>query len=493
MNSKLLILLALAGSFTFACTDGSKDGDTDVSDTDTNDTVDTNDTDTVDTNDTDTTDTDVVDTYPDTDPCTISGITCDGNNISLTGTITDSFTMTPDKNWILKGGVFIGDDVHETILAIRPGTSVFGDGATDGFLVIQRSSKLIADGTKDAPILFTSAQLDGSRGPSDWGGLVINGRAPSNSCASPSECNIPGEAATGTYGGQDTHDSSGILRYVRVEFAGTLINTTNELNGIAFQGVGDGTVVDYVQTHQTADDGIEFFGGTVNAKHLVITGAQDDGFDYTDGFSGKVQYVVVQAYNTAADRGIEGDNNKNNNEATPRSNPTLQNFTLIAAQNGGTPLSTAGLLLREGTSGQFNKFAVQGYGASCLDLDKASTFTNAWDAGASALNGSLAVSNSYFYCPAISGAPFPADADDGSQFTVDDFVRTLNDGNVVGTDPKITAAYNETAPNYKPASGSPLLNKPGNDLSDPFIDATSFIGAMGADDWTAGWTTHATN
>lgn len=489
MNSKLLIVLALAGSFLVGCADGSNGDDTDVSDTDTTvDTVDPNDTDTVDPGDTD-----VVDTYPDTDPCTISGISCDGNNVSLTGTITESFTMTPDKNWILKGGVFIGDDVHETILAIRPGTTVYGDGATDGFLVIQRSSKLIADGTKNAPIVFTSAQLDGSRGPSDWGGLVINGRAPSNSCASASECNIPGEAATGTYGGQDPHDSSGILRYVRVEFAGTLINTTNELNGIAFQGVGDGTVVDYVQTHQTADDGIEFFGGTVNAKHLLITGAQDDGFDYTDGFSGKVQFVIVQAFNTAADRGIEGDNNKNNNEATPVSNPTLQNFTLIAAQNGDAPLSTAGLLLREGTIGKFNKFAVQGYGAACLDLDKAATFAHAWDSGASDLNGDLVVSNSYFYCPAISSAPFPADADDGSEFTVDEFIRTLNSGNVVGTDPKISAAYSETAPNYKPASGSPLLNKSGNDLSDPFIVATDFIGGMGADDWTAGWSTHAAN
>ena len=134
---------------------------------------------------------------------------------------------------------------------------------------------------------------------------------------------------TGEYGGTDPEDSSGILRYVRVEFAGIEFSPDNELNGIAFQGVGSGTVVDYVQVHFNQDDGIEFFGGTVNAKHLYCTGIRDDSFDWTDGWTGKGQFWVAQQRGDDADNGFEADNNGDDNEANPRSNPTIYNVTLV--------------------------------------------------------------------------------------------------------------------------------------------------------------------
>ena len=130
-------------------------------------------------------------------------------------------------------------------------------------LVVRRNAQIMAEGTVEEPIIFTSSKEPGSRARGDWGGLIINGNAPINSCSDNTEefCEAFGEGGTGFYGGNDPSDDSGVLKYVRVEFAGTLVSPENELNGIAFQGVGSGTEIDYIQVHMNADDGIEFFGG----------------------------------------------------------------------------------------------------------------------------------------------------------------------------------------------------------------------------------------
>lgn len=150
--------------------------------------------------------------------------------------------------------------------------------------------------------MFTSDQFEGERDRGDWGGLIVNSRAPINTGTT-----AFGEGDTGEYGGTDPEDNSGILCYVRVEFAGIEFSPDNELNGIAFQGVGSGTVVDYVQVHFNQDDGIEFFGGTVNAKHLYCTGIRDDSFDRTDDWVGKGQFWVGQQCGDAADNGFESE------------------------------------------------------------------------------------------------------------------------------------------------------------------------------------------
>ncbi len=260
------------------------------------------------------------------------GVACDGGVCVLSGVITEDLTLTADTDWLLRGGVFIGDDENPTTLTIEAGTTVYGETSTDGMLVIRRSSRIMAEGSADAPIVFTSSKEAGTRARGDWGGLIINGRAPVNSCGGDYEgdyCEAYGEGGTGWYGGADAGDSSGVLRYVRVEFAGTLISPENELNGIAFQGVGSGTEVDYVQVHMNADDGIEFFGGTAQVKHVLVTGVGDDMLDWTDGWQGKAQFVVLQQFADAGDNGIEADNNGDDNEASPRSNPTLSHITII--------------------------------------------------------------------------------------------------------------------------------------------------------------------
>lgn len=213
------------------------------------------------------------------------------------------------------------------MLTIEPGTQIFGETSSKAFLVIRRGSKIQAVGTKAAPIVFTSSKAAGARARGD-GGVVINGRAPINGCdAAP--CVAEGEGGTGLYGGANAADDSGTLRYVRVEFGGFPITEDNELNGIAFQGVGSGTDVDHIQIHMAKDDGIEFFGGTASAKFILTTGVSDDNIDWTDGWTGKLQFAVAQQYEDTGDNGIEADNNGDNNAALPRSSPTLSNLTLI--------------------------------------------------------------------------------------------------------------------------------------------------------------------
>lgn len=384
--------------------------------------------------------------------CAISG--------SDTAPITQDLHLTSDADYLLDGPVFIGDDAAETVLTIDAGVTVYGgDGA---FLLIQRGSKIEAEGTAAAPIVFTSAKEVGSRGPEDWGGLVINGKAPINNADS-GDGSAPGEAGTGRYGGNDAADDSGTLKYVRVEFAGNKVDSENELNGIAFQGVGNGTTVDFIQTHMTSDDGIEFFGGTVEVKHVVVTGSDDDSIDWTGGWQGKAQFVVAEqsaASGPEAERGIEADNLEANNSAAPFSDPTLSNFTLIA-RTGNT---SNGMRLRRGTRGEFHNFVITGFEGFCVNVTETQTEANVDDE-------SLVISNHVHDCASGSAAEGKA-------------VQLCQD-EAVEANPLLNA--------WQPQAGSPALAI-GAGPTDSFFDTVDYAGAFdGTNDWTAGWIETATN
>lgn len=420
----------------------------------------------------------------DTPEPTSENVSCDGGLCILSGVLTEDLTLTADRSWLLRGGVFIGNDVDETILTIEPGTQIFGETSTRGMLVITRSSKIVAAGTADAPIVMTSSKAEGERARGDWGGLIINGRAPVNGCdASP--CESYGEGGTGYYGGDQPEDSSGVLKYVRVEFAGQLVSPDNELNGIAFQGVGSGTEVDYIQVHMGADDGVEFFGGTVNAKHVYLTGMADDNVDWTDGWTGKLQFVAVQQYEDAGDNGIEADNNGEDNAASPRSAPVLSNVTLVGSPESSN--SDIGILLREGTGGNLHNFIVIGFNDVGVDIDHAETFANALNGNADdsyTLSGNLTIENSIFE----NATNFDDDQDESDEtVSVEYFVMTLNEGNVAGLaglrDPFVIEVQDLRPTDESIATSGAVVP------ADPFFEQVNYKGAFAPDsDWTAGWT-----
>lgn len=403
-------------------------------------------------------------------------VSCVDGVCTLSGEITEDLTLTADTVWLLRGGVFIGDDEERTVLTIEPGTIIYGESSTNGMLVVTRGSQIIAEGTAEAPIVFTSSKEEGTRARGDWGGLILNGRAPVNGCdAAP--CESFGEGGTGYYGGGDAEDNSGVLKYVRVEFAGSLISPDNELNGLALQGVGRGTVIDFVQIHMGADDCIEFFGGTAQVKHILCTGAADDNLDWTDGWQGKAQFVVVKQYDDAGDNGIEADNNGEDNTATPRSHPVISNITLIGAPESDA--SDIGILLREGTAGEVHNAIVMGFGESCLDIDHDETFANAAD-DTGAPTGELVIAHSFFDC----ARPFGEDASD--PFSVADFVLNENEGNSENN-PELASPYEGSA-DYRPLQTSPAM---GGAVvpDDSFFEQVSYRGAIDPlNDWTAGWT-----
>ena len=398
---------------------------------------------------------------------------CEDGVCILSGTITEDLKLTSDNVYLLRGGVFIGDDENETILEIEAGTTIYGESSTDGMLVVRRNSKIIAEGTAEAPIVFTSSKAEGSRARGDWGGLIINGNAPINACGDESAdlCEAFGEGGTGFYGGNDPEDDSGVLKYVRVEFAGTLVSPENELNGIAFQAVGNSTVVDYVQVHMNADDGVEFFGGTVDVKHVLITGVGDDSLDWTDGWQGSAQYVILQQSDDNGDNGIEADNNGEANDAAPRSNPTLANFTIIGSPNNER--SDVGVLLREGTAASIMNFAVLGFNEVCVRVDNDATFAQLEE-------GNITFTNSVLNC----ATNFDGDYDTEGWFLG-------QEGNAVG-EAALTNAFDFANPDYTPATMGSAVAGDASTL-DSVLDAAQFVGAVDSDDWTLGWTTHTQN
>jgi len=395
----------------------------------------------------------------------------------IQGRFTQDVSLSADVYWVLRGAVFIDEPAR---LTIAPGTRIVGELATRGALVISPGAQIYAEGTATAPIVMTSDQPIGERGRGDWGGLIINGRAP---------INLPGgtgfgEGDTGPYGGDNPDDNSGVLRYVRVEYAGIEFSPDNELNGIAFQGVGRGTVVENVQIHFNRDDGVEFFGGTVDVKRLVLTGIGDDSIDWTFGWTGRLQFAVVQQRGDDTDNGIEADNNGNNNDLEPRSAPQIYNVTFVG--DPGTtygPESTDGMRLREGTAGIIRNAIVIGFKSEAVDVRNTST-QNQIAAGTLQVTHSIAYDNRAF------GGGSASQARNAAGAPLWDPAGHANST----ADPMLIDPYNLTAPNWRPMPDSPALTlAPATPPNDGFFEIALFRGALDADpanDWTLGWTTY---
>lgn len=304
-----------------------------------------------------------------------------GNTKSFTEgnlvTITDADMMaagndvqwTKDNTYILDGFVFVNDG---QTLNIEAGTVIkgkSGEAENASALIIAQGGKIMAMGTAAEPIIFTAEGDDGSgQSPATrglWGGLIILGKAGLNSTPGTSAIEgIPTNEPRGTYGGSDDADNSGVLTYVSIRHGGTNIGEDNEINGLTLGGVGTGTTIDYVEIIANKDDGVEWFGGTVNAKHILSIFCGDDALDYDEGFRGQTQYVVIHQDPSAdaADRGGEHDGGTDPETGSPYATPVFVNVTSI-----GNPDSRA-ITFRDNAGGQYHNSIFINYGRG-IDIE----------------------------------------------------------------------------------------------------------------------------
>ncbi|MCW1146669.1 hypothetical protein [Flavobacterium lacisediminis] len=252
-----------------------------------------------------------------------------------------SATLDPTQVYNLTGSFIVRGGATLTIPA---GTRIEATGGTASYIAIAQDGLLYVNGTSTNPVVMTSGNAVKATG--DWGGLVICGRANTNKGGSTGQT-ATSEVGDLTYGGTENTDSSGVIRYLRVEYTGAAFNATKEFNGVSLFGVGSGTVFEYIQAYKSGDDGIEFFGGSVNPRYLIALHSEDDAVDFADGFSGTIDYVFIK---DVAKAGVEGSNNGDNGAATPTTNVTLKNFTIVKGSLAG---SEHGIFLKEGT-GKWN-------------------------------------------------------------------------------------------------------------------------------------------
>ncbi len=421
--------------------------------------------------------------YPTVASFTVTDL--DATTKQVEGTTATNFTLTSDKKWVLKGFVYVESGAT---LTVQPGTIVKGDKPTKGTLIIKRGGKLNADGTASQPIVFTSNQPAGSRDYGDWGGIIICGRAPHNQ---PSDPVIEG-GPDAQYGGTDANDNSGILRYVRIEFCGIAFQPNQEINGLTMGAVGRGTTLDNIQISYSGDDSYEWFGGTVNAKHLIAFRGWDDDFDQDFGWQGKAQFAVSLRDPNVADasssNGFECDNDAAGNDVAPYSQGTWSNVSIFGPKaDAGTTINDQykrALHLRRRTQTRVFNSVFAGYPTG-LYIDGDNTQVNA-------SNGELMFRNNV-----VAGMETPLNVPNNSTFwdqnALTNWFNTSGWNNIIyanNSDLQVANPFNLSAPNFMPNSGSPLLagadftNGP---VTDGFFTPVSYRGAFGTDNWTAGW------
>ncbi len=392
-------------------------------------------------------------------------------NTILEGRISQSRTLKAEYTYKLRGLVYV---TNGATLTIEPGTKIVGENGRQGGLIITRSCKIIADGTAAKPIVFTSEAATPQRG--DWAGLVILGQAPTNSSFNgiqgigAVEGGVNNSDGLGIYGtpsnqGQLPADNSGILRYVRIEYAGYAFLPDNEINGLTFGGVGNGTIVDNVQVSYANDDSFEWFGGTVNCKHLISYRTLDDDFDTDNGFSGKVQFGISLRDSAVADisksEAFESDNDANGSSLLPQTAAVFSNMTVMGPKatlaNTGNNLFVWGAQIRRNSSLSLFNSIIMGYpNGLYIDATKGVPTDNNIPGSLFVQNTIIAgCTNPILYSIAGNANP-PLNVNTTATITA--WYNTPGYGNSIMTncsDVQLTAPFNYTAPDFNPAAGSP--------------------------------------
>ena len=447
-------------------------------------------------------------------------------NTILEGRITANRTLKAANTYKLRGLVYV---TSGAILTIEPGTKIVGETGKNGGLIITRSSKIIADGTAEKPIVFTSESASPKRG--DWAGVVLLGNAPTNASFNGAagvgeiEGGINNSDGLGLYGlgiSSNVTDNSGILRYVRIEYAGYAFLPDKEINGLTFGGVGSGTVVDYVQVSYANDDSFEWFGGTVNCKHLISYRTLDDDFDTDNGFSGQVQFGISLRDSAVADisksEAFESDNDANGSDlrttvvpiagtngvniAPAKTSAVFSNMTIlgpkVTAATAGNSLFLAAAQLRRNSEESILNSLILGWSDGALNgllIDASKgipTDNNLSPAGGLNFQNNIitgATVNTVNYAPSTS----PTGA---TKASITAWVNTAAYSNIMlanNTDAGLMAPFNYLTPDFNPSSatvpaatGATFTN---TKLANSFFTPVTYKGACAVGDtWWKTWT-----
>ena len=426
-----------------------------------------------------------------------------GADIVVNSNITSNRTWTKTNTYILDGRVFVTDGVT---LTIEPGTVIKGKAraAQDASaLVIARGGRINAAGTAAEPIVFTAEadNLNGNLGQNDrglWGGVVILGRARTNTASGQGNIEgIPTTEPLGIYGGTDDADNSGTFRYASIRHAGSLLGPNNELNGLTMGAVGSGTTIEYVEVFANADDGFEWFGGTVNGKYLVSAFNDDDAFDWDEGYRGKLQFLFTIQDPRVGNHAFESDGGTTPEDGQPYAIPTIYNYTAIGSGAASTNNLSIGPIFRDNTGGKvynsifhdFRGYAWRIETESAQREDSAKRLAAGDIVIASNLFGTFGVgttATSLFVAPnATSGGPVPA-----SNYTVAHITDAARQ-NRINTDPQFVAINRGREGQLDPRlqAGSPALQLAATPPNDGFFTATNYLGAFTTSgNWAYTWT-----
>ena len=337
--------------------------------------------------------------------------------ITISGIYTENLLLEADNQYLLTGPLVMASG---TVLTIEAGTTIQAQASgSDVYVAIAQGATIEANGTASAPIVFTSNSSAPQAG--DWGGLILLGKAPINSVATGTATS---EIGSLPYGGTDEADNSGTIRYVRVQYSGGKADGQSENNGFSFYGVGNGTTVEYIQMYEGLDDGLEFFGGTVNVSYVSVINAYDDSMDWTEGYTGTMSNVYIkQGYDHDKAFECDGYNTDIGNNSNPQyfSAPTVLN---VSVYGYSVTDGTEAVRLRAGTQGLFNNIVLNDFEEG-FDLDGDLTGDN--PTGQGVIDDALHVDGVLFNEVLVQ---FKNDTE--VEFTEADFIS--NNGTASGTD-----------------------------------------------------------
>ncbi|MBD3234068.1 MAG: T9SS C-terminal target domain-containing protein [candidate division Zixibacteria bacterium] len=406
----------------------------------------------------------------------------------------DTVTLTADTEWVLSGFVFVEEGA---VLNIEAGTVIKGrpgQGVNASALIICMGGKINANGTADNPIIMT-AEADDVDDPDDiptnakglWGGLIILGKATNNNPGGTGQVEgIPSDEPRGEYGGNNDADNSGTLRYVSIRHGGSEIGAANEINGLTLGSVGSGTTIEYIEVFSNLDDGVEWFGGTVNCKNMVVAFCGDDCYDYDEGFRGKGQFWFSIQASDEGNRAGEHDGATEDESATPYAHPVISNVTYIGS--GATSANADNdhtFKIRDNAGGEYHNSIFYDFNGDGVDVEDLADSVSTQDSRKMLEDGLIVFENNVWYSF--------GDGNDAAGVWPQDYVRTYmnNTGTNVIQEPQLAniARTATGALDPRPSAAGPA----GSGAAIPsggFFTNVTYKGAFdpNGDNWLTGWT-----